>query len=193
MGDDGVFLSIYTPTYKRPRLLARCVMSVENQTAWEEIQHVVWRDEVGVGIAGMFAEIPRHVDELVGRYVYVLQDDDWLAAPDVVEELQRFVDALAEAPAVVMVKNRKGPHTYPEDWGARPAWAHVDLGNYVVRRDVFAAHAGDFGKRYEGDFDFIDLLWRTGWRFAWCDLVFARTEGWGKGRPESAFALVRGG
>jgi GT2 family glycosyltransferase len=178
------FLTIYTPTYRRPNLLAACVASVDRQTARADIQHVIVRDAVGIGIAGMFAAIPDHLGELRGKYIYLLQDDDTLIGPDVVHDLRAFVAEQGD-PAVVIVKVRKRGQVLPTFWGVRPRQAHIDLGNYVVRCDVFAKHVGDFGARYEGDFDFIDRLWRAGRQFAWFDRLFAHAQVVGMGRPEA--------
>ena len=49
------FLSVYTPTYKRPQALARCKASVAAQTIPTE--HVIIVDEIGIGIDGMEVEI----------------------------------------------------------------------------------------------------------------------------------------
>jgi hypothetical protein len=187
------FLSIYTPTHRRPTLLATCRQSIQDQTIREQIQHVVVEDLEGVGIGGMFAEIQFHVGELRGQYVYVLQDDDVLAGPDVVGRLRVFAIA-NKTPGVVMVRNKKRSMIMPTYWGERPRRNHVDLGSYVVRQDVFAAHAADFAPQYQGDFAFIDAVWEAGWRFTWCDLHFARALGDpGLGRPEGEieFALRR--
>lgn len=178
------FLSIYTPTYRRPTLLARCVASVDGQTARKAIQHLIIPDEVGIGIDGMFAAIADNTARLRGDYVYILQDDDVLAGPGVVEALRDFAQSHGR-PEVVIIKNRKWGRTYPRIWQARPGLAQIDLGNYAVRRDIFTAHAGDFGRRYEGDFDFIDAIWRAGREFTWCDMLFAVATVEGLGRPET--------
>ena len=49
------FLSVYTPTYKRPQALARCKASVAAQTIPTE--HVIIVDEIGIGIDGMYGAI----------------------------------------------------------------------------------------------------------------------------------------
>jgi hypothetical protein len=176
------FLSIYTPTYRRPRLLARCIASVDAQTARKQIEHTLVVDDKGVGIGGMYAAIAGHAGSLHGEYVYMLQDDDELAGPDVVAQVRLFVREQKEPP-VVMVKKERGEQLLPA-WEEEPALGHVDLGNYVVRRDVFVDHAEDFGHRYAGDFDFIHAVWRAGWEFAWCDVLFAVANGIGMGQPE---------
>ncbi|NJN53289.1 MAG: hypothetical protein HC804_00150 [Anaerolineae bacterium] len=189
------FLTIYTPTFQRPSLLQACVASVCAQTAVADIQHLVIRDEVGVGIAGMFAEIGKHVQYMTGKYVYVLQDDDILADNEVVADLQRFATA-QQQPEVIIVRNKKRNNVYPSNLGhflqVGPKDSAIDLGNYAVRRDVFRRHVQDFGTRYAGDLDFITVLWQQGYRFAVCDRLFAveQLPGVpGLGRPEKE--LVR--
>jgi len=166
----------------------------------ELIQHLVVVDEVGVGIAGMFAEIGRHVDEMMGEYVYVLQDDDELADERVVADLARFIWAgedcfvakgaprndVDRGPDVVMVRNIKRGLNLPLIWQEKPREGYVDLGSYVTRRGVFTENVTRFGKRYAGDFDFIDALWEGGYSFAWFDRLFARAQVRepGLGRPE---------
>jgi len=199
-------LTIYTPTYKRPGMLARCRASVCAQTVYltppiqynggkllpplpqgeggMAIQHLIVVDEVGVGIAGMFREIGRHLDEMKGGYVYVLQDDDVLADERVVADLERFAK-LAESPPVIMVRNMKRGMCLPLVWKTRPCLGWVDLGSYVVRRDVFVENVNKFGQRYQGDFDFIDALWEAGYEFVWFDRLFARAQATGMGRTEA--------
>jgi hypothetical protein len=177
------FLSIWTPTYRRPTYLKRCMESVQAQTARDEIQHLVWEDRIGVGVAGMYAEIARHVDELAGRYVYILQDDDILTAESVVERLKLFAWENDEPP-VIICRSVKGPLRLPTYWKKAPQYGHIDLGNYVVRRDVFAAHVNDFGLEYAGDYPFIRKLWDEGYLFGWCDMLLAQAQAWGLGRAE---------
>jgi len=51
---------------------------------------------------------------------------------------------------------------------------------------------GLFGKRYEGDFDYISALWNRGYQFAWHDRLFARAQVLGLGRPESEIPTMEG-
>jgi hypothetical protein len=170
------FLTIYTPTFRRPGMLERCVASVTRQESLEMIQHIIVRDEVGLGIAGMFAEIPRHVEEMVGDYVYILQDDDELADGRCVADVQEWICRQMVNPAVIMVRNIKRGMNLPLMWETRPVCGWVDLGGYLVKREVFAENAGMFGRRYEGDYDFIDRLWAMGYTFGWCARLFAREQ-----------------
>src|SRR5689334_11810505 len=104
------FLSVYTPTYKRPGFLALCQASVAMQT--EPCEHVIVHDEVGIGIDGMFAAIKEHAHLVTGEYVLVLSDDNFLVDPDVVADLKAFAQA-NDWPSVVIWKGQIGDSVQP--------------------------------------------------------------------------------
>lgn len=177
------FLTLYTPTYKRPRALARCLASVAAQTAVRTIEQIVIPDHLGIGIAGMYAAIPQYADAVHGRYVHVLADDDELADPHVVATVRSFADARAEPP-VILVGVLKGSLLIQQpSWP--PVLGAIDLGCLIVRSDVWKAHAGDYGKRYEGDWDHADALHRAGHAAAYCPVLFLR-GGQSHGAAEAA-------
>lgn len=177
------FLTIYTPTFRRPAKLARCKASVAMQTDGS-YQHIIVEDTIGVGVAGMFRDIPAHYGHIAGDYVYFLSDDDVLTDEHVVAELRTFALA-ADYPDVIMAKATIGPHTFPipQCWEAEPVQGGVTLANWVVRKEVWCSVP--YGVRYEGDFDFIAECWRRDLRFAWWDRSICHADGWGRGQPEA--------
>lgn len=166
------FLSFFTPTYRRPMALAKCLASVGAQTLASEIEQIVVPDHVGVGIVdGLYGRIPIYADALHGQYVHILCDDDVLASPVVVQQVQDF--AVAEGfPPVIVVRVRKGTMELPSAPIKPPTIGTIDLACFILRADVFRMHANDYGKRYEGDFDHAAALDRAGWPFAFCDFLF---------------------
>lgn len=182
------FLTIYTPTYKRPLLLAACVESVRAQTC-EDLQHLIIHDEIGIGIEGMFAAIPSHAGKIVGEYVYILQDDDKLADENVVRDV-RTAMLMVHKPPVLMVKNKKRGQVFPLRWRQAPVLGAIDLGSYIVRADVFRDTCHLFGKRYAGDYDYIAALWGMygTQRVRWFDRLVAEAqiEAPGLGRSEES-------
>lgn len=176
-------LTIYTPTYKRPTYLEKCKQSVLRQTLATLVQHLIIPDEVGVGIGGMFAAIQEHTAEIKGDYVYVLQDDDYLAGGDVVEQLFYWMGQ--GEPEVIMVKNIKGGYIFPLHWRDEPRYRQVDLGNFIVRRDVFTENVGQFTPDYGGDYHFIHHLWEEKYKFSWLNLIFSEAQLVGVGRTEA--------
>jgi hypothetical protein len=165
------FLTLYTPTYKRPQALQRCMASVESQTLINEIEHLIVPDYVGLGIGGMYQRVPSHAPAVNGRYVHFLADDDVLASPSVVEQVQQIAQDHGN-PALILVRVIKGGLSLPgpEPWP--PIEGAIDLGCMIVRSDVWKAHAHCYGNRYEGDADFAIALHKSGVREVYADLLF---------------------
>ena len=175
------FISFYTPTYRRPQQLAACMASVANQTYARKIEQVIIPDHVGLGIAGMYEQVPLYKEAMHGRYVHFLADDDILPTPLVVERLHSWVERWKDEhaadldPEVIIVSSEKNGQRWPHQWSGEPVCGAIDLGCFVVRTDIWKKHANDYGKRYEGDYDFIKTLWNAGYRFCFfCELVLVR-------------------
>ena len=175
------FLTFYTPTYRRPRALAACMASVEKQTLAAQIEHVIIADYVGIGIGGMYQRVPQYAEAVHGDYVHVLADDDELHDKSVVEQVRDF--AVAQGyPAVILVDVVKiGMGLIVPSWP--PVEGEIDLGNMIVRGDVWQRHCGDYGKRYEGDADFARSVHRAGYEAERLPVMFL-TGGVRHGAPE---------
>lgn len=168
---DAPFLSFFTPTYRRPALLAACMDSVRRQTV--ACEQVIVHDTVGLGIAGMYAAVPQYSLALHGEYVHFLADDDVLCSESVVAQVREFARANSQ-PDVIVVRAYKNGQLLPHQMAGPPAEGAIDLGCIITRLDVWQAHVGDYGRRYEGDFDHIHAMWRSGRQFAYCDVLFER-------------------
>lgn len=176
------FLTFYTPTYKRPQGLARCMASVASQSLVAEIEHLVFPDYVGLGIDGMYKRVPEHIHAVHGEYVHFLADDDVLASPTVVEAVKLAAQA-ANYPPMLLVRACKGPFTLPYGQWWPPVCGQIDLGCMVTRADVWKAHAHKYGHRYEGDFDFAEAVAQSGHQAVSVDLLFL-VGGVNRGKPE---------
>lgn len=182
------FLTLYTPTYRRPQGLARNLASVQAQTAVADIEQIVIPDHVGVGIGGMFSRVQHYADAVHGQYVMFLCDDDLLASTDAVSQLRDIAQAQS-FPELLIVQARKGGATWP----APPAWpprmGYIDLNCLVVRSDIWKRHVGQYGDRYEGDFDFAHALWSAGVSAVSVDLLVS-SGGVSRGAAERADDFV---
>lgn len=185
------FMTFYTPTYQRPNLLAICRRSVQAQTC-RDFQHMVIVDDVGIGVAGMFRDIRKHVDEIRGEYVFILADDDRLLGPDGLEQVKAFARD-HDNPPVIIVKNHKWGKIFPLIWDAAPEYTKIDTGNFIIRRDVFVENADQFGECYEGDYVFIHHLWEQGYPFAWFDYEFSAMQVAGRGKTEAEIMATEKG
>lgn len=175
------FLSVYTPTYRRPRLLEQCRRSVISQTSF--VEHVIVPDEIGIGIAGVYADVPKHKHLVNGDYVMVLSDDNILLDDTFAEDLE-IVARQSGFPAVIIFKGEITGFIQPMVWEAEPEISCIDLSCFAVRRLLWQHHATDWGHRYEGDFDFIHKLWEEGYRFHWWDRIGFRALQISNGAPE---------
>lgn len=178
------FITFYTPTHRRPQALGACLRSVWQQTAVGEVEQLVVPDHVGLGIGGMYRRIPDYAAAVHGRYVHLLADDDELAAPNVVEQLIRFAERESNPP-VIIVRAEKDGMEFPLGMPWPPRQGEIDLGCLVTRVDVWRRHVGDYGNRYEGDFDFANALAAAGHLVAYCPVLFLRGAVL-RGRPEAA-------
>lgn len=179
------FLTIITPTYKRPLLLAANKATVAAQSCRDYVQ-LIMADTAGYGIDGMFQHLAALADQIRSRYVYVLCDDDIFIDVDAVSVLRTI--ARCEDPEVMMFKAFVGSFGIlpsPDIWEHTVKHGKVDLLNYVVRTDVWRAHAEAFTRGgYAGDWTFIEDVFRCGHKPIWVDRVFAAAFKTSHGRPE---------
>jgi hypothetical protein len=179
------FISLVTPTYRRPAGLKACMDSVASQTAVASIQHLIIPDYVGLGIGGMFATVPAMIAPAVqGRYVHLLADDDMLATPTVVAQVEAFADSHGNPP-LILVRAVKGGYEWPQGQVWPPVMGQIDLGCFITRGDVWKAHCDRYGHVYEGDWHYGNALHESGIGATVCDVRFL-IGGVNQGRPEVA-------
>lgn len=164
------FLTFYTPTYRRPRLLGKCLSSVWMQTAVDDIEQIVVPDHVGVGVGGMYDRIPDYASAVHGDYVHILADDDELATPTAVAALRDDVRG-AGNPPLVICRARKGVREFPRSRYWPPAFQQIDLGCLVIRADVWRANLGAYGGEYIGDYLLATALARQGIEPHWTTVL----------------------
>jgi glycosyltransferase involved in cell wall biosynthesis len=174
------FLSIYVPTYKRPRMLERCLASIFAQSD-KDFEVVLVRDEIGIGIDGMYADIPNHLNEVHGEYVFVLSDDNLITDADFVSNLKQVARS-CELDVIVFKNKIVG--TLPDIWNAAPQEGHIDLSCFAVKADVWKANADKWGKCYAGDYHFIRSLWDQGFNFCWWNVTPIMAMQISRGAPE---------
>ena len=125
-------------------------------------------------------------DKLTGAYVWILDDDDLLIYPELVDDLKRIVEE--HNPQVIFVKMNHGPlGILPDDnhWQTPPQEGYIGVSAYVVERQLWQAHASAFASgRYQSDFDFINSVWRAGPKVYWHDVVASRVQRISNGAPE---------
>lgn len=175
------FLSVYTPTYKRPEALKRCKASVQAQTIPTE--HVIIVDEIGIGIAGMYGAIQEHAGKVTGEYVLVLSDDNYIIHPDFAERLQTVATTNMRPDVIVFKNDIAGLCIQPVSWGD-VVYGNIDLSCFAVKRRIWQRHSGDWGHNYAGDFYFAHALEKAGYTFHWWDSLEIRASKISNGAAE---------
>jgi hypothetical protein len=118
-------------------LLARNRESLRRQVGPDYTQRVLV-DDVGRGFAQARQMLIDAAPEVATRYVFILDDDDYLMAPDALVSLAHA--ARADPPGVIFrgwhAELGVLPHT---SWGQRPTVGDIGAFDFILRADVFAA------------------------------------------------------
>lgn len=181
------FLEVVTRTYKRPTLLAQNQASVA--ALGDDVRHTVLVDEVGVGVGGAQLKLAEFTP--LGKYVWVLDDDDVCTYPGLVTDL-KYLDWLHAQPAAIIVRMDHGEYmgVLPSmaDWQQAPKQAGIGCSGIITRRDVWLRHRHAWASgHYASDWDFINSVWTTWQRsIVWLDVVASRCQRISHGLPEAA-------
>lgn len=189
------FLEILTRVYKRPQLLAINVESLRHQTD-DDWQQTFLVDNVGRGINWSCENMAAHAPQLVGDFIWCLDDDDMCTCPTLVADLKRIV--AEHDPDVIMVKMDHGKAVLPDErsWGDEPVYGQIGVSAYIVRREVWQAHAGALVPGWYGsDYSLINSIfgnnpamamapWVRQPRIYWHDCIASRVQVQSFGKAE---------
>lgn len=187
------FLTILTRHHKRPWMLERCRASVLAQTC-DDYEHVILHDHVGLGIRGSHQMAIDHAGHYRGRYIWMLDDDDWLIEPGFVDAIKRTAEAHNDPPVIVVRANHpSGLLPSDEHWHRAPELGHIGMPCVVVRADVWRQWAHRMLDRERGcDYAFISAMYGAGVEFVRLDLVAVQVGQIGAGRMEQRYAHCAG-
>ena len=169
-----MFLSIVTRTCRRPRALAKCKRYTAAQDC-QDYEHIIIVDEIGRGVAwanGMLAK--RDWSDLNGDYVYILDDDNFLLK-GAITAMQNGSGAGQHDLLICKIRRidnlRASDPSFPQDeyWQKKPVYCHIDVGNVVLRKDLFLHAVKYFTELYEADYDFISEAYRSAKSVNWVD------------------------
>jgi glycosyltransferase involved in cell wall biosynthesis len=195
-GDIGPepFLTVLTRTNKRPKCLKKNIESLNAQTL-RDYEQVLIHDDVGMGLraANKFYMLPDVLDNVRGKYVLLLDDDDKVLDVRFIESM--FNWSVKYEPDVIVFRGLIGipevglvplPRVDP-NWQGRPQ--RCQIGNFclIVKRDVFMKNIPSFSndKSSEADFDYIDSIFEdmAGHKFHWDTKIYMSVQQKGYGQP----------
>jgi hypothetical protein len=178
-------LEVLTRTFgKRPTMLARNCASLQAQTSPDWIQTLLYDDQ-GRGVEWAQENMANYSTQFQGQYIWILDDDDECIHPSLVEGLAGIV--ADRNPDVIMVNMEHeglGVLPGPRNWGERPTHGQIGCSAYIIRREVWQAHAAAFiPGLYHSDFVFISSVFDSSPSVYWWDIVASRTQrrSYGKG------------
>lgn len=165
-------------------MFARHCESLAVQTD-QDYKHTVLVDDERRGIEWATERMARYAPLLAGDYIWILDDDDYCTLPGFVAGLKEI--AILNAPDVIFVRMDHGyGRILPSArWGKSPRVSEIGMSAFVVRREVWQAHAGAMipGK-YTSDYEFIHAIWQTRPSTYWWDVVASRCSQQSEGKAE---------
>jgi glycosyltransferase involved in cell wall biosynthesis len=179
------FLEIVTRYFLRPALLAKNKASLAAQTD-DDWQQTLLIDSIGRGINWASENLGMYAPNLVGQYIWLLDDDDECIRPTLVAELKQIV--AEHQPDVIMLKMDHGPRGILPDadtWQQPPVHGYIGCSAYVVSRELWLRHCMAWlPGEYHSDFNFIATVFAHQPLVYWHDVVASRVQQIGLGRPE---------
>ena len=171
------FLQVLTRCYRRPRMLWSNIRSLEAQSDpdWQQTMLV---DGEGRGVGAAQAALANFAPYVSGEYILILDDDDRLIRPTLIQELRAIVSE--HHPHVIMVRMDHGNgRILPDDahWQQEPRLSYIGCSAYIVRRSLWQRFAPVFaGAEYSSDFAFIDAVFGSDPDIYWHDVVASQVQ-----------------
>lgn len=176
------YLTIVTRCYKRPNMLRRHIESVEKMVDpdWE---HYFIVDEVGIGVLEANKKFYEHRENIKGKWVLLLDDDDVLLDPHLVTRLKS--DEFNQKD-VVIAKMQHGNRELPPYLPCSITYGEICGSSFVVRNRVYQKYIDRFAVYPGGDYNFISaVVGDKKNRVGWLDVVITGIQQIGRGQPEA--------
>lgn len=179
---DSPFLTIVTRKHgeRRPQGLSRNVRSINALKG--DWQQIFIKDKKGLGMHYANMSFVLSVPEIKGEWVYLLDDDDNLVNPEMVNELKAVAES--ENPEVIVfrmtIKNGAFGNHYPSPqcWKEKmPIMAHIGGSCFALRKDVFIKYIPYFGRPRCGDYYMLEEIWKSSPKVSWIDKLMSETGG----------------
>ncbi|MES2397943.1 MAG: hypothetical protein V4549_18165 [Bacteroidota bacterium] len=182
------FLSIVTRKYKRPNGFSKNQESIESLTN-KEIEQIFITDPVGYGMLEANQSFEYVKNAVSGKYVFLLDDDDFIVNPEMVSELKEIAKEFNNPDVIVfkmLIKNANNCD-YPTNdvWSSKkPIAGSIGGSCFVVTKEIYNKFIHHFGKQRMGDFSFINEVFNSGIRSHWYDCRMSETGKVSRGAKE---------
>jgi glycosyltransferase involved in cell wall biosynthesis len=145
--------------------LQRCINSILVQTD-SDFEHIIIPDEIAHGIHWANRQIKEQAYKLQGKYVYILDDDDYITNPNFIEDFKKLLENL-DSPDVIVCRGELNGKSFPKIWKQDIRRGQIAAPNLIVRRQVFDQYAHHWDQPRAGDYHFINAIYNSGHSFFW--------------------------
>lgn len=154
----------------RPEALERNKHSINRQTC-KDYEHFLIVDRYRQGKHWANAQIYNYRHTYKGKYISILDDDDYLTDALFIENLKMIAEEYN--PDVIFCKgklyNCRGEFTMPKTWKMRPMRGCVASPNFIVKKGLFVQHAHKWDVSAAGDYNFINAVFDSHPEVFWWD------------------------
>jgi hypothetical protein len=186
---DEPFLSIITRRYIRPEGFEKNQSSI-NCLVDKDIEQIFIIDSVGHGMlnANKSFSLPEVKSIVSGKYVFLLDDDDYITNPFMTIQLKSIAESTnADVIFFKMFIKNKNMCLYPtpNQWKNNTMFAGSIGGScFVVKNEIYQKHIENFGHVRMGDFNFINAVMKTNPNVYWLDKQMSETGRVSRGAKE---------
>jgi len=139
----------------------RLVKSLLAQTS-QDYQHLVIYNEP-LGLLDANQSLERHKDEVIGDYVLIVDDDDYISHPGFIARLPEQLEGNPDMVAVRMdFMGKPFPNETQWRWlkqGKSPEHGQISSSNFVIRRGIWWLFISTFGVPDSGDYHFLSHIY----------------------------------
>jgi hypothetical protein len=173
-------LTVLTRCNNRPAALKRNQDSLLSQTK-PDFEQLQIRDGKNRGRLWANTAIHENAHLAKGKYIYVLDDDDYIICDTFIEDLTVLIANIDIAetgfhPSVVIVKGYINEKIFPTTWKQKPERGEIGAPNFLVKNNIFCKFSQHWCQPRAGDFYFIDAIFKSKARiFWWNKLIFNTT------------------
>jgi hypothetical protein len=167
------FLSIVCRRHpKRPTYYKQHIQSLLSQSC-KRFHHIALCDLKGKGVPFANKMLYTEMKRITGNYVFILDDDNILNNNSFVADIKEIVEE--HAPDVIMIKGIRNNKVYPTDtvWKNKPQFAHIDMANFIVTKEVYQRHAQKFCINRGADYNFIADVFKQKYKIFWQDKIYS--------------------
>jgi hypothetical protein len=170
----------------RPNSLKRCLESIDLQTD-RDFDHLIFHDDKKGGIPSANRIFFERRNFVTGNYIFMLDDDDFLRAPDFVSDM-RNISENCGLPDVIVIRMLMENVVYPKMsvWGSGSVLpGTIGTSCIVTSNRLWHTCVDEFRTTdTPGDFNFINSIFSKVPTIQWRDKVYVEVPQLSWGRPE---------